>query len=98
MTDDLVKRLREDVEEFDGTCGKLATLAANRIEELEKTLREATEYVGRFASVLAKKHYPEAANFELLPDLLGRIDQIDHMTYVMIRIGTQSNEIFGGNK
>ena len=34
MTDDLVKRLREDVEEFDGTCGKLATLAADRIEEL----------------------------------------------------------------
>ena len=40
MTDDLVKRLRADVEEFDGCCGELATIAANRIEQLEAALRE----------------------------------------------------------
>lgn len=40
MSDDLVKRLRADVEEFDGCCGADATEAADRIEELEIALRE----------------------------------------------------------
>lgn len=53
---------------------------AARIAELEAALQFANEYVGRLASTLAKKHYPDQQRFELLPDLLGRIDQIDNMT------------------
>jgi len=53
---------------------------AARIAELEAALRFANEYVGRLALTLAKKHYPDQQSFELLPDLLGRIDQIDNMT------------------
>ena len=56
----------------------VATLQ-KRIAELEAALRFANEYVGRLAFTLAEKHYPEQ-RFELLPDLLGRIDQIDNMT------------------
>lgn len=55
-------------------------IALARIAELEAALNFATEYVGRLASTLAKKHYPDQQSFELLPDLLGRIDQIDNMT------------------
>ena len=63
-----------------------------RIEQLEAALKEATEYAGRLAIALSKQHYPETYGFKLVPDLLGIIDQIDHMTYSMIRIGTQSND------
>ena len=38
MTDDLVKRLRADVEEFDGCCGELATIAADRIEWMQDVI------------------------------------------------------------
>ena len=64
------------------------------IARLEAALRYATEYAGRLAIALSKQHYPEAYEFKLVPDLLGIIDQIDHMTYNMIRIGTQSNDTF----
>lgn len=60
-----------------GDC--LCVMSGNRIAELEAALRFANEYVGRLALALAEKHYPEQ-RFELLPDLLGRIDQIDNMT------------------
>jgi hypothetical protein len=38
MTNDLVAELRDSVEEWDGCAGSLATLAADRIEELEEAL------------------------------------------------------------
>jgi hypothetical protein len=39
MNDDLVAQLRDSVEEWDGCAGLLATLAADRIEELEEALQ-----------------------------------------------------------
>lgn len=59
---------------------KLMKPQADRIAELEAALQFATEYVGRLALTLAKKHYPDQQHFELHPHLLGRIDQIDNMT------------------
>jgi len=93
--DDLVKRLRDSCYlAFDDNTNDYATAieAADRIEQLEAALKEATEYAGRLAIALSKQHYPETYGFKLVPDLLGIIDQIDHMTYSMIRIGTQSND------
>ncbi len=96
MTDDLVKRLRIAADRadtvFDPDFASPWREAAARIEQLEAALKEATEYAGRLAIALSKQHYPETYGFKLVPDLLGIIDQIDHMTYSMIRIGTQSND------
>jgi len=47
MTDDLVKRLRADVEEFDGCCGELAASAADRIEALEALVRQYRDAVAQ---------------------------------------------------
>lgn len=55
-----------------------------RVAELESKLRFADEYVRRLALALAEKHYPEQ-RFELLPDLLGKVDQIDNMTCGLTR-------------
>lgn len=90
MIDDLIPQLdalgEEDFYYFPATTkakineAKAALKSqAARIETLEAALRFANEYVGRLAFTLAEKHYPEQ-RFELLPDLLGRIDQIDNMT------------------
>lgn len=65
--------------------------AADRIEELEAALRYATEYVGRLAVKLAEKHYPDQ-RFELLPNLLGRIDQIDNMTCGLARAALEGGK------
>lgn len=88
MSDDLSQELRafeasEALANGDfSVCIRAADLIeaqAPRIAELEAALRYATEYVGRLAVTLAEKHYPDQ-RFELLPNLLGRIDQIDNMT------------------
>ena len=89
--DDLVKRLRVGIHTSVDPVA-LTNEAADRIEQLEAALKKATEYAGRLAIALSKQHYPETYGFKLVPDLLGIIDQIDHMTYGMIRIGTQSND------
>lgn len=90
MSDDLVKRLRtepnwmrEDYPQSEA-ADRIEAQAA-RIAELEAALGHATEYVGRLALTLAGKHYPDQKRFELLPDLLGRIDQIDNMTCGLAR-------------
>ena len=75
MSDDLVRRLQTN-----GDVLRHIEAQAARIAELEAALQFATEYVGRLASTLAKKHYPDQQHFELHPHLLGRIDQIDNMT------------------
>jgi hypothetical protein len=90
MSDDLVKRLRDWSEYDEGKIKDAREEAADRIEELEAA-QYATEYAGRLASTLAEKHYKDKYGFELLPSLLGRIDQIDNMTCGMIRIGTQGS-------
>ena len=69
-----------------------ASALQKRIAKLEAALRFATEYVGRLASTLAKKHYPDQQHFELLPDLLGRIDQIDNMTCGLHRAALEGGE------
>jgi hypothetical protein len=81
MTNDLVRRLREPDEavSYEDLCE-----AAERIEQLEAALQYATEYAGRLALALSDKHYHNQP-FELLPDLLGRIDQIDNMTCGLAR-------------
>ena len=75
MSDDLVRMLQTN-----GDVLRHIEAQPVRIAELEAAMQFATEYVGRLASTLAKKHYPDQQRFELLPDLLGRIDQIDNMT------------------
>lgn len=62
-----------------------------RIAELEAALRFANEYVGRLALTLAEKHYPEQ-RFELLPDILCRVDQIDNMTCGLTRAALGEKE------
>lgn len=84
MSDDLVKRLR-DLAQAKHDDLSIGDEAADRIAELEAALGHATEYVGRLALTLAGKHYPDQKRFELLPDLLGRIDQIDNMTCGLAR-------------
>ncbi len=77
---DLAERLRASTNYDDRSdAADLIEAQAARIAELEAALRFANEYVGRLALALAEKHYPEQ-RFELLPDLPGRIDQIDNMT------------------
>jgi hypothetical protein len=44
MTDDLVAQLRDSVEEWDGCAGSLATLAADRIEQLEAALEKIAQH------------------------------------------------------
>lgn len=66
--------------------------ADERIAELEAALGHATEYVGRLALTLAGKHYPDQKRFELLPDLLGRIDQIDNMTCGLARAALEGGK------
>ena len=93
----LTERLRAALQRANATAEEYERkfyFGNDRIEELEAELRYATEYAGRLAVALSKQHYPEAYEFKLVPDLLGIIDQIDHMTYGMIRIGTQSNDTF----
>ena len=63
---------------------KLRAKQADRIAGLEAALQYTFEYVGRLAVTLAEKHYPDQ-RFELLPNLLGRIDQIDNMTCGLTR-------------
>ena len=89
MSDDLVKRLRtepnwmrEDYPQSEA-ADRIEAQAA-RIAELEAALQYTFEYVGRLAVTLAEKHYPDQ-RFELLPNLLGRIDQIDNMTCGLTR-------------
>ncbi len=67
-------------------------LLLDRIAELEAALGHATEYVGRLALTLAGKHYPDQKRFELLPDLLGRIDQIDNMTCGLARAALEGGK------
>ena len=45
MTDDLVKRLREEATADTSTCSKLTEEAADRIEKLEAALREIAQTV-----------------------------------------------------
>lgn len=49
--------------------------------QAEQALRWATN----LARSLARKHYPEAPQFEPLPDLVGVISQIDNMTTGLVR-------------
>ena len=50
-------------------------LFANRAQAAE--VERATEYAGKIANYLARRR--EAGGFELLPDLMGVLTQIDHM-------------------
>jgi hypothetical protein len=45
----------------------------------------ALHYAESLASSLARKHYPEAANLEPRPDLMGVLSQIDNMTTGLVR-------------
>ena len=90
MSDNLLRRLR-DLAQAKHDDLSVGDEAADRIAELEAALGHATEYVGRLAVTLAEKHYPDQ-RFELLPDLLGRIDQIDNMTCGLTRAALKGGE------
>jgi hypothetical protein len=90
MSDDLLERLLAVTD--DATVNPDGPEAATRIAELEAALRYANEYAGRLALTLAKKHYPTQP-FELLPYLLGRIDQIDNMICGLTRIDEHGQSI-----
>ena len=47
MTDDLVKRLREEATADTSTCSKLTEEAADRIEKLEAALDDVAGYLAR---------------------------------------------------
>lgn len=59
--------------------------AADEIERLRDELHEAHGYAGQLAVSLRRKHFSELPPFELLPDLYGRLTQIDNMTCGMSR-------------
>ena len=48
MSDDLVKRLREEAAADTSTCSKLTEEAADRIEQLEAALREIVEQIEQY--------------------------------------------------
>ena len=54
-----------------------------KTDDLTKQLaeyRDAHIWAKTLATLLREKHYPENGSFELLPDLLGVLTQIDNMT------------------
>ena len=66
--------------------------AADEIERLRAELHEAHEYAGQLAVSLRRKHFSELPPFELLPDLYGRLTQIDNMTCGMARAALGEEE------
>ena len=85
---DIVERLLNLADEWCGACDDIhvpLTDAAYEIRRLREALGEASEYAGRLAVSLRRKHYNELPQFELLPDLYGRLTQIDNMTCGMAR-------------
>jgi len=68
------------------------TAAADEIERLRIELHEAHGYAGQLAVSLRRKHFSELPPFELLPDLYGRLTQIDNMTCGMSRAALGEKE------
>ena len=58
------------------------------VGERDKSV-QALLYATELAKTMARKHYPDVPQFEVLPDLLGVISQIDNMVCGLVRAPSQ---------
>jgi len=55
------------------------------LDAAREELAEATNYARRLATGIARKHFPENTNWEVSPDLMSILTQIDNATCGLVR-------------